>query len=50
MPELKSFTREEVKRHVNEDDLWIIIDTVVYDMSRFVDMYVFYLFIPFIRL
>ncbi|KAI9275679.1 acyl-CoA dehydrogenase/oxidase [Phascolomyces articulosus] len=39
MPELKSFTREEVKRHANEDDLWIIIDTVVYDMSRFVDMH-----------
>ncbi|CEI89034.1 Putative Acyl-CoA dehydrogenase [Rhizopus microsporus] len=36
---LKTFTREEVKRHASEDDLWIIIDSSVYDMSRFVDMH-----------
>ncbi|KAI9499666.1 acyl-CoA dehydrogenase/oxidase [Zychaea mexicana] len=35
----KIYTREEVKRHASEDDLWIIIDTVVYDMSRFIDMH-----------
>ncbi|CAO3652770.1 unnamed protein product [Mucor hiemalis] len=36
---LKVFTREEVKKHASEDDLWIIIDASVYDMSRFVDMH-----------
>lgn len=39
MAPLKVFTREEVSRHATEGDLWIIIDTVVYDMSRFVDMH-----------
>ncbi|KAI9473463.1 MAG: acyl-CoA dehydrogenase/oxidase [Benjaminiella poitrasii] len=36
---LKTFTREEVKRHASEEDLWIIIDTSVYDMSRFIDLH-----------
>lgn len=35
----KSFTREEVARHAAEDDLWIIIDSAVYDMSRFIDLH-----------
>lgn len=36
---LKTFTREEVKRHATEEDLWIIIDSSVYDMSRFIDLH-----------
>ncbi|KAG1438781.1 hypothetical protein G6F56_012525 [Rhizopus delemar] len=36
---LKIFSREEVKRRSSEDDLWIIIDSSVYDMSRFIDMH-----------
>ncbi|KAI8391791.1 acyl-CoA dehydrogenase/oxidase [Radiomyces spectabilis] len=36
---LKTFTREEVSRHASENDLWIIIDACVYDMSRFVDLH-----------
>lgn len=39
MAPLKVLTREEVSRHSTEGDLWIIIDTVVYDMSRFIDMH-----------
>ncbi|KAI9311301.1 acyl-CoA dehydrogenase/oxidase [Dichotomocladium elegans] len=39
MAPLKSYTREEVGRHTSDNDLWIIIDSSVYDMSRFVDMH-----------
>ncbi|KAI7860955.1 acyl-CoA dehydrogenase/oxidase [Circinella umbellata] len=39
MVELKKFTREEVSRHTAEEDIWIIIDNVVYDMSSFIDMH-----------
>ncbi|KAI8070857.1 acyl-CoA dehydrogenase/oxidase [Gongronella butleri] len=35
----KTFSREEVAKHASENDLWIIIDAAVYDMSRFVDMH-----------
>ncbi|KAI8097601.1 acyl-CoA dehydrogenase/oxidase [Halteromyces radiatus] len=35
----KTFTREEVARHASEEDLWIIIDSSVYDMSRFIDLH-----------
>lgn len=36
---MKIFSREEVKKHANEDDLWIIIDTSVYDMTNFIDLH-----------
>ncbi|KAG7089767.1 hypothetical protein E1B28_011421 [Marasmius oreades] len=31
----KTFTREEVSKHKEKGDLWIIIDSTVYDLSRF---------------
>jgi len=37
--ELKNFTRQEVGKHNKEGDLWCIIDTAVYDLSKFVDMH-----------
>ncbi|KAI8064447.1 acyl-CoA dehydrogenase/oxidase [Gongronella butleri] len=39
MPELKSFTRDEVARHASESDLWIVIDGGVYDVSKFADLH-----------
>ncbi|ORY96695.1 acyl-CoA dehydrogenase/oxidase [Syncephalastrum racemosum] len=39
MPELKTFTREEVKRHSSEKDCWIIIDSEVFDVTKFADMH-----------
>ncbi|GAA5911500.1 hypothetical protein JCM6882_000519 [Rhodosporidiobolus microsporus] len=36
---LKSFSKDEVAKHNKEDDLWLIIDSAVYDLSRFVDLH-----------
>lgn len=36
LPE-KTFSREEVRSHTSEDSLWCIIDSVVYDLTDFVD-------------
>ncbi|KAL5485690.1 hypothetical protein ACEPAI_6731 [Sanghuangporus weigelae] len=38
-PQLKKFTREEVEKHNTPDDLWVIIDTKVYNLSRFKDLH-----------
>lgn len=34
-PPAKTFTRDEVRKHTAEDDLWCIIDGIVYDLSEF---------------
>ncbi|CCU97476.1 unnamed protein product [Malassezia sympodialis ATCC 42132] len=35
--ELKRYSREEIAKHNKPDDLWIIIDSYVYDLSDFID-------------
>lgn len=37
--QLKQLSREEVGKHDTPNDLWIIIDSKVYDLSRFKDMH-----------
>lgn len=37
--QLKSFTREEVSTHNKDGDLWIIVDSKVYDITRFKDLH-----------
>ncbi|TCD64283.1 hypothetical protein EIP91_004291 [Steccherinum ochraceum] len=39
MANLKTFTREEVAKHDNEDDLWVIIDAKVYDLTKFKNLH-----------
>ncbi|KAH9838404.1 peroxisomal acyl-CoA-dehydrogenase [Rhodofomes roseus] len=33
--ELRTFTRDEVAQHNNEGDLWVVIDSKVYDLTKF---------------
>ncbi|KAK7044255.1 hypothetical protein VNI00_007977 [Paramarasmius palmivorus] len=37
--ELKKLSREEVAKHNNPDDLWVVIDAKVYDLTRFKGMH-----------
>ncbi|KAG6331765.1 hypothetical protein ID866_7326 [Astraeus odoratus] len=37
--QLKEFTLEEVAQHNKPDDLWVVIDAKVYDVSRFKDLH-----------
>ncbi|KAH9856491.1 acyl-CoA dehydrogenase NM domain-like protein [Lenzites betulinus] len=37
--ELKTFSREEVAQHNKEDDLWIVIDAKVFDVTRFKNLH-----------
>ncbi|KAH7928235.1 acyl-CoA dehydrogenase NM domain-like protein [Leucogyrophana mollusca] len=37
--ELKEFTLEEVAQHNKPDDLWVVIDAKVYNLSRFKDLH-----------
>lgn len=37
--ELPRVTRDEVAKHNTATDLWVIIDSVVYDLSKFGDLH-----------
>ncbi|CAH7685051.1 acyl-CoA dehydrogenase/oxidase [Phakopsora pachyrhizi] len=37
--QLKKLSRQEVSKHSKEGDLWCIIDTAVYDLSKFLDLH-----------
>ncbi|GLB40182.1 putative acyl-CoA dehydrogenase, N-terminal domain [Lyophyllum shimeji] len=36
---MKEFTREEIAKHNKNGDLWIIVDSKVFDLSKFVSMH-----------
>jgi prepilin-type processing-associated H-X9-DG protein len=35
----KEFTLDDITQHNKEGDLWIVIDSKVYDLSRFADLH-----------
>lgn len=36
---LKSYTREDVAQHNKESSLFMVIDAIVYDLSKFIDLH-----------
>ncbi|KAI5449682.1 hypothetical protein NCC49_004143 [Naganishia albida] len=36
---LKRYTREEVGKHNKEGDVWVIVDSIVYDLSKFAEIH-----------
>lgn len=51
----KTFSKEDVSTHSKPDNLWIIIDEDVYDLTKFQDQHpggqksMFYVFVVYIR-
>lgn len=35
MPDVKKFTYAQVKEHNKADDVWLVIDDKVYDLTKF---------------
>lgn len=43
MPDIKKYTHAQVKEHNNENDLWLIINDKVYDVTKFMKEVSFFL-------
>ncbi|CEH13483.1 cytochrome b5 [Ceraceosorus bombacis] len=37
MPDAKTFSIDEIKKHNSEESIWVVIDGGVYDMTSFLD-------------
>lgn len=35
MPDVKKYTKAQVKEHNNENDVWLIINDKIYDVTKF---------------